>query len=312
MTNWQKLLSIAVSLFITIGLITLAVNSYHNTANILNYAEEQSKNTAEEWSDSDIVALTGKDITGSEVLNYARKYKSAMTVVVDNSKSVTKYTADSHVVNEMGTDEYIEPTSLFTAKIDQTVNGDISSLTFTIKGEIQEESITSLEEAKEALAANSYGKFDQTDSWSAIVGYVSKLCQQDSSPVKESLASVLTGTYSKEDSWTTLGTAAVEQLSNKKVSDGTTDENNVGVRLVTRTLAAEASYEFEPTVYMIICTDTCPCTNAGTKQIYQGGFWYVDGVSIKNEQEAHMWVCVNGNTLTNSTDHTIECLVILK
>lgn len=317
---WNKFFSIAVGLFITAVLVSLAVYALHGTKDVIQYSEKQNRETAEAWGESDLLMLASKDVTGVDVINYTRKYKSGIAVIVTTLDGMQKsYSDATPIVNEPGSKGYVEPGAIFTTELEYTVNGDVKQLSFTQKGVVTVDSIKTLEDAKEALVNGSYSRIAATDDWESIARIVSDLCRQDSSAVKGSLATMLGGSYSDRSSWTELGAAAVERLRTDKQSNVQNDANSVGVKISTVTLMPGVHHEFIGDPYLVVCTDVLN----GEKQVFQGGTWYVDGVLYTNSLPSvvgddydltgvHTKVFVDGRKLINFSGDTLECITVLK
>lgn len=133
MENGLKGLLISAGVIITCIVISLATMLAHQAQQVgINFINQNTKLTKEFQNDFD----TDNELifTGSELINFIKKYQNNFNIVVFNSKCTTTYSsANLFVKNNPLREQYIKPTDIFKGLCSKDSNDAIQKITFQKK-----------------------------------------------------------------------------------------------------------------------------------------------------------------------------------
>ena len=182
MDTSTKVILIAMSVLVTVGLISLAAFNFGMASSTVKTMSNSLTEQSNEWDMSSLASLDGKKLTGSEVASVIRKYKKEYVCRVETVKGGLKdYTSMSAFVNSVDdVNNYINPESLFNCSL-QFQGSSISRLEFReISASV--DSIISADDAKVFLADNTT-QVNNAMGWLEIAEVIKA---QDSSGANES------------------------------------------------------------------------------------------------------------------------------
>lgn len=115
-----KIVLIAASVIITVGLISLAAFEYGRASGTVKTMSNSLLEQSNEWDMSSLASLDGKELTGSEVASLIRKYKSEYLCKVQlaNGNPAQVYTSVKPFINSTDSSDYIKPNSIFKCTLD--------------------------------------------------------------------------------------------------------------------------------------------------------------------------------------------------
>jgi len=82
MSNAQKMMLLAAGLFLTVGLITIAVMVFGSAQGVSQQAQDSFAGIQEELAYTEFAQFDGETVSGSTVVNTLRKYKSSEKLAI--------------------------------------------------------------------------------------------------------------------------------------------------------------------------------------------------------------------------------------
>lgn len=162
-----KIVLIATSVLITVGLISLAAFEYGRASGTVKTMSNSLLEQSNEWDMSSLASLDGKSIKGSEVASLIRKYKGEYTckVSLTNGTEPKVYTSVGPFVNSTESSSYIKPESIFKCTLSFQGNS-VSVINFDEKS-VDANSIVTADDAKAFLSKDT-GRVSLSSSWQDI------------------------------------------------------------------------------------------------------------------------------------------------
>ena len=138
-----KFLLMAATLFITCSLIALGFYVHDNSQRLGSTVTRQIIDLNNELTQSDISKYDGLEVTGSDVINFIKKYLGDYTIeesgpfsVVVDVGSQTKVHSNKeyiHMITNFSSEYYIKPTSKYMGSVKKNENLVIVSVQFAKK-----------------------------------------------------------------------------------------------------------------------------------------------------------------------------------
>lgn len=139
-TDATKVLLIAATTMITCIIVALGMNTMGIAKELNLNATDQISRLNNDLKDSDIKRMDGALVSGSEVVNFIKKYlgdysdpyKSTMTVSVKTDRIDKSYDSEDDIkkLRDFTHSYYIKPTANFLASVEHNKNGIIMSVRF--------------------------------------------------------------------------------------------------------------------------------------------------------------------------------------
>lgn len=302
MSRGLKIVMMAVSILITIGMLTYSIVQYHSSSDAVEANRHALTDATIEWGNADIQSLLSSDRTGAEVLNAVRKYKSDYPVKVVTNLSGEEgktYTASDAVVNDdKDSANYVNPQSIFHCDVITNANGVITTIVFTedVKDIVEDSSIETPNEAKQYLVNELGGLISMSDSWATIA---STLKNNNDQSAKRVLAGAVNGDLT--ESWYSLASKSATRISELEDTVSKLNEN-ASTQHTSGSLSGDASVELAFTPSMVIVWDS-----HNNMQMYKDSVWTTRNTGSSFET---VWcnLISNGSTsvLTNSSTQVLQ------
>ncbi len=277
MNKGLKIIMLAVSVIITVGILTYTILEYRSSTKAVDANRQALSDATIEWGNADVQSLMSTDRTGTEVLNAIRKYKKdyAVKVVTNLSGSDGKtYTAADALVNDENSVDYIKPQALFHCDLVTNANGAVTTIVFTenVKTIVEDDSIQTPAAAKQYLVDELGGLISMSDSWSDIAGVLKSNNDQNA---KKVLAGAVNGNLS--DSWYSLASKSATRITELEKTVSSLNEN-ASTQHVAGSLYGGASVTlgFKPS--LIIVWDS-----HNNMQMYKDSVWVTRNTGSKFE-----------------------------
>lgn len=290
MKEGLEILKMAVSVLLTVALISIAIYVFQNSKDAVTTGVGNMNETTKEWDESDMALLSSAELTGSEVANLIRKHMGAISVQVETvAGGNSTYDSINPFINAKGSTTYVNPTSIFSCKVNRNANGVVSGLSFTEQSSALVTEVNTQEDAKRLLVERLGGIIRLTDTWDTVAEKLqSEIYTDGKTMLKNALGS-------SSDSWGELVKKAVERINSLEAKLDQANNESLVVPYADGTVLAGESVElgFVPATLILMRGPN------DEVQIYRNGSWFT------GEGEG-VWVTLDNEKVRNNSIETIK------
>ena len=310
MTNALGPFRLGVAIIIDCLLISLLFGSIYAVTAYVQTSKSSLAKQQQEYEEGDILALSSKTISGADVTNIIRRYKKSVNFEVKTRNGSRIIGVNDPFVNDVNSNGYVQADSWFDCTITKNLNGVITNVSFSERGEPLDSSDVSDTTEMKCLIVSIIDNpaITEKSSWSDIQVFLEN--NLIDAETREALLNVVPG-GADTDSWSDLVQTVINTISDlqsqQSVNSGGAQEIIKGT--VSRNSSTELAKQpkallvstYGDEEYLLLEGVWYSVTSDGAQKAFVFGQWYTLQQADVSDKFA-----LTGKTLSNFTSMAIS------